>query len=138
MMPSFVLDCSVTMAWCFTDERTPATAALQDRMTTEAAVVPAHWFLEVGNVLVMAEKHKRIVARDAAQFLALLHILDIRADHETGPRTFDHLMPLCRNHGLTTYDAAYLDLAMRTHLPLATLDKDVRKAAKKMQIDLLG
>ncbi len=138
MMPSFVLDCSVTMAWCFADERTSAAAALQDRLTTEAAVVPAHWFLEVGNVLIMAEKHKRIVAPDAAQFLALLRILDIRADHETAPRTFDHLLPLCRAHHLTTYDAAYLDLAMRLQLPLATLDKDLRKAAKKLQVDLLG
>ena len=117
------------MAWLFADEATEETARVQDRLIAEAALVPAHWFLEVVNVLVMAERRKRIAAADATSFLHLLAALDIQADHETSARAFDHLPPLCRSHGLTSNDAAYLDLAVRRRLPLASLDDDLRQAA---------
>ena len=129
MTPSLIIDCSITMAWCFADEATVETARVQDRLIAEAAVVPSHWFLEVVNVLAMAEQRKRITAADATSFLHLLAALDIQTDHETSARAFDHLPPLCRSHGLTSYDAAYLDLAVRRRLPLASLDDDLRQAA---------
>jgi predicted nucleic acid-binding protein len=138
MTPGLVIDCSVTMAWCFADEATVETARVQDRLISEAAVVPPHWFLEVVNVLIMAEKRKRISAADAGSFLHLLAALDIHTDHETSARAFHHLPPVCRSHGLTSYDAAYLDLALRRHLPLATLDDDLRQAAIGLGIPVLG
>lgn len=110
MTPTLILDCSMAMAWCFADESTPKTVEIQDRLATEAAVVPGHWFLEVANVLAMAEKRKRISSDDSQQFVQLLSLLDIQVDEEASRRAFEHILPLCRTHGLTSYDAAYLDL----------------------------
>lgn len=138
MTPALIIDCSLTMAWCFADEATPKAAEIQDRLVSEAALVPEHWFLEVANVLAMAEKRNRISAADASRFVQLLTALDIQVDEEAAPRAFEHLLPLCRSHGLTSYDAAYVDLAMRRHLPLATLDDDLRTVASKLGVVVLG
>jgi predicted nucleic acid-binding protein len=138
MKPTLIIDGSITMAWCFADEATVETARVQDRLIAEAALVPAHWFLEVVNVLVMAEKRQRITAADATNFLRLLAALDIQTDHETSARAFGHLPSLCRSHGLTSYDAVYLDLALRRQLPLASLDDELREAAIGLGIPVLG
>ncbi len=138
MTAAFIMDCSITMAWCFADEATPGASKVQDRLEKEAALVPAHWFLEVINVLATAEKHKRITAATSAEFLALLETMDIQVDEETASRAFAHLLPLCRHHGLTSYDAAYLDLALRRRLPLASLDDDLRSAAEQLGLEVLG
>jgi len=135
---AFIIDCSITMAWCFADEATPAASKVQDRLKTETVLVPAHWFLEVTNVLAMAEKRKRITVARSAEFLALLSQMDIDIDHETASRSFAHLLPLCRSHGLTSYDAAYLELALRRRLALASLDDDLRSAARQTGINVLG
>ena len=82
MTPTLIIDCSLTMSWCFADEATEETARIQDRLVTEAALAPAHWFLEVTNVLRMAEKRNRISAADATQFVQLLGALDIQVDDE--------------------------------------------------------
>ncbi len=138
MKPTLILDCSMTMAWCFADESTPETMAIQDRLVSEAALVPAHWFLEVVNVLAMAEKRKRISPEDSSQFLQQLSVLDIQFDEEASRRAFDHLLPLCRSHGLTSYDAAYLDLVFRRQLPLASLDEALRQAVTSRGMQVLG
>jgi len=138
MKPAFILDCSITMAWCFADESTATSLEIQERLVSEAAIVPAHWFLEVVNVLAMAEKRKRISFHDAQQFVQLLSILDIQIDEDSSRRAFDHLLPLCRTHGLTSYDAAYLDLAVRRQLPLASLDDVLRRAATNLGLPVLG
>jgi predicted nucleic acid-binding protein len=138
MKPTLILDCSIVMAWCFADESTPETVLVQDRLAAEAAVVPGHWFLEVTNVLAMAEKRNRISADDALQFIQLLSCLDIQVDEEASRRAFDHILPLCRTHGLTSYDAAYLDLQLRWQLPLASLDDALRKAATSLGMQVLG
>lgn len=138
MNAAFIIDCSITMAWCFCDEATAAASKLQDRLERETALVPAHWFLEVTNVLAMAEKRKRITPAESNEFLALLEAMDIEVDDQAAGRAFAHLMPLCRSHGLTSYDAVYLDLALRRRLPLASLDDDLRSAAKQVGIDALG
>jgi predicted nucleic acid-binding protein len=132
MTPALVLDCSVAMSWCFADEASPAGQAVQERLVSESAVVPAHWHLEVINVLAMAERRKRIAAADSNQFLRLLGTFDIEVDVEASARAFAHLLPLCRSHGLTSYDAAYLDLALRRGLPLAKLDGELRAAASDL------
>jgi predicted nucleic acid-binding protein len=84
--PTLILDCSIAMAWCFADESTSETVQIQERLASEAAVVPAHWFLEVANVLAMAEKRNRISTADASQFVQLLSILDIQVDDEASSR----------------------------------------------------
>jgi len=86
----------------------------------------------------MAEKRKRISPDDASQFLQLLSVLDIQVDEEASRRAFDHILPLCRSHGLTSYDAAYLDLVLRRQLPLASLDDALRQAVTNLGMPLLG
>jgi predicted nucleic acid-binding protein len=134
----FVVDCSVAMAWLFHDEATPKTTALLNRMATETALVPAWWFIEIANVLAMAERKGRITPTQSDAFIADLGKLAIERDDEATDRAFTHLLSLCRKHRLTSYDAIYLDLAIRRSLPLATLDDDLRKAARKLGVALLG
>ena len=138
MSASFVLDCSIAMAWLFHDEATPKTSALLNRLASEAALVPAWWFIEVTNVLAMAERRGRITPAQSDAFIADLGKLAFERDDEAPGRAFTHLLPLCRTHRLTSYDAAYVDLAIRRRLPLATLDDDLRKTARKLGIGLLG
>jgi len=138
MTPTFVIDCSITMAWCFSDESTAATVGIQDRLVREACVVPVHWPLEVANVLAMAEKRKRIAEPASTQFLSLLSVMEIHVDLESSSRAFGYALPLCRSHGLTSYDAAYLDLALCRQLPLASLDDALRRAAVSLGVEVLG
>jgi len=138
MSAAFVVDCSVAMTWLFNDEATPQTAELLGRLATESALVPTWWFVEVANVLAIAERKSRIAAAQSIAFISDLDKLDIQSDDDGPGRAFAHLLPLCREHQLTSYDAVYLDLALRRGLPLATLDQQLRKAAKKMGVKLLG
>jgi len=135
---AFVVDCSVAMAWLFHDEATTKTEALLNRLTTETALVPAWWFIEIANVLTIAERKGRISPAQSDAFIADLSKLGIERDDEAPARAFTHLLALCRSHRLTSYDAIYLDLAIRRSLPLATLDDDLRKTAKKLGVALLG
>jgi predicted nucleic acid-binding protein len=136
--PAFVVDCSIAMAWLFNDEATPKTAALLNRLATQTALVPAWWFIEITNVLAMAERKGRIKPTESDAFIADLSKLGIERDDEAPDRAFTHLLALCRRHRLTSYDAIYLDLAVRRNLPLATLDDALRKAAHKVGVRLLG
>lgn len=138
MKDLFVLDCSVTMTWFFHGESTPATDSLLDQLQSGgSAVVAGHWPLEVGNTLMMGERRKRCSPADSSQFISILDSLEIEADRETGTRAVADSLALARSQNLTLYDAAYLELAMRRKLPLATLDIDLRKAAKKVGVRCL-
>ena len=138
MSAAFVLDCSIAMAWLFGDEATPKTTALVNRLASETAIVPGWWFIEVTNVLALAERKGRIAPAQSDAFIADLGKLDIEGDDEAPNRAFTNLLPLCRAHRLTCYDAMYLELALRRDLPLATLDEDLRKAAKLLGLRALG
>jgi len=138
MNASFVVDCSLAMTWCFKDEATKETRNLFRRLSTEATLVPAHWFLEIANALLFSERRKRITTAESAQFLNTLGALEIEIDHEAVNRAFHDVLPLSRANNLTSYDAAYLDLAIRRRLPLASLDDDLRRAAKARGVKLLG
>lgn len=138
MKSSFVLDCSLAVAWCFSDEATARTTKLLKRMEHEAALIPAWWYLELTNVLVLAEKKGRIDADQVAEFIALVESFQLEVDEQAPRRAFQHLLPLCRAGQLTSHDAVYLDLAMRRQLPVASLDESLRKAAKKHGVKLLG
>lgn len=135
---AFVVDCSVAMAWLFQDEATAKTTALLNRLATETAVVPAWWFIEITNVLAMAERKRRITPTQSDAFIADLGKLAVERDDDAPDRAFTHLLGLCRTHQLTSYDAIYLDLAIRRSLPLATLDEELRRTAKKLGVSLLG
>ncbi len=138
MSAAFIVDCSLAITWLFKDEATAETTKLLKRLDSETALVPAWWFLEVANVIAMAERKGRVTPDKSAQFIVELSNLDLEIDSESAERAFDHLLPLCRTHQLTSYDAVYLDLALRRHMPLGTLDEPLRKAAKKLGVKLLG
>src|SRR3990172_900370 len=138
MTPSFVIDASVAMTWCFKDEITPVTQRLLKDRGSKPALVPAWWYVEIANVLALAEQKGRLSTTEIIDFIAVLDNAQIEVDNEAPQRAFSHLLPLCRKHRLTSYDAIYLDLAQRRRLPLATLDGPLRKAAKKLGVKLLG
>jgi predicted nucleic acid-binding protein len=135
---AWVFDASITMAWCFDDEKTPDTEALLDRLLlNDPAVVPQLWPLEVGNVLTLAYRKNRISSAERAEFLELLRTASIAIDPHTAGRALTTILPLAETHRLTTYDATYLELAMRLGVPLATLDKNLRHAAGEAGVSLL-
>ena len=136
-MSAFVLDCSVAASWLFEDEATPETDALLRRLEKDKGLVPGIWRPELGNVLVQAERRKRIVRAQVATFLRLVEQLPIVVDEEMDNRTLERVLALARAEGLTVYDAAYLDLAMRRGTELATLDKELVRAARRNGIATL-
>src|SRR5437879_5871951 len=133
---TLVIDCSLTMAWFFKDEATPYTNAVRASFASERAVVPSLWPLEVANVLLMGERRKRSTQAKTAKWLRFLSALPIAVEPETPRFAFDPFLALARSHKLTAYDAAYLELAIRRGLPLATLDHDLEKAAKALGVPL--
>lgn len=132
----FVLDSSVALAWCFEDEATPQTDALLEQLADDTAVAPPLWELEVINVLLLAERRERITEAQTARFVALISQLPILID-SAGP-DMGVVLAAGRHHGLTAYDAAYLVLAEREGIPLATMDAKLRAAATTAGVPLLG
>ncbi len=135
---SLVLDCSATLAWIYNDETTHAVQAVFDAVCNGGAWVPGLWRLEVANVLEMGVRRSRHTAdfRDAT--LSDLALLPIRLDPETDLHAWGATRRLSALYGLTVYDAAYLELARRRNLPLATLDQALRAAALTEGVPLLG
>jgi predicted nucleic acid-binding protein len=130
MPAKFVLDNSVVMAWCFQDEGNTYTEAVLDSLENVEAVVPAIWPLELGNALLVAERKKRLSEASVIRFLALVNTLPILIEQETPERMLKEIISLARQRGLSTYDASYLDLAMRLGLPISTQDELLKKAAQ--------
>lgn len=136
-MSAFVLDASIALAWCFDDEASEETDRLAERLRDHGAFVPNLWHLELSNVLLQAERRGRITAADIAVRLRLLGQLPIETDTETHLRATRDTLALARPERLTAYDAAYLELAMRRGLPLASRDQDLRAAAKRLGVGVL-
>jgi predicted nucleic acid-binding protein len=132
----FVLDSSVAIAWCFPDEHAPYPQAVLDSLAGTAAAVPSLWHLEVANALLVGERRGRCTAADVNTWLGFLAALPIRTDPETEARTWSDTLRLARTHGLSTYDASYLELAVRRGLPLAALDGKLKTAAAAAGIGL--
>jgi len=126
------------MTWCFGEEASTESTRLLKRLDSEFALVPSLWFLEVTNILALAEKRGKISTWQVDDFIFKISFLNLEIDYEASERAFSHLLPLCRNHGLTSYDAVYLDLALRSGLPLASLDNDLRACAQLHGIEVLG
>jgi predicted nucleic acid-binding protein len=134
---SWVADCSLAMAWCFEDEATPRTEALLDRTESDAVVVPLHWPLEVTNVLRTAVKRGRLTESQSAKKAAALMSLPTRYDLLTHQLAFTTTYQLAQKYKLTSYDAAYLELAIRLGAELATNDEDLIRAARQTGVSLL-
>jgi predicted nucleic acid-binding protein len=134
---TFVLDASTALSWCFEDEATPEGDALLERLQSEFARVPNHWSLEIANSLVIAERRRRLDAPRIERYLTVLSSLDIRADAGTTERAFGEVLHLARDARLTSYDAAYLDLALREGLPLATRDSTLAAAARRTGVEVI-
>lgn len=132
-----VLDCSATMAWAFEDELDSHAIALLERLKKGEAHVPCIWPLEVCNSLLVSERKKRLTESDSAYFFNLLTTLDIRVDTLSVVTTFSSIPILAREHKLSSYDAAYLELAMREGLPLATRDDRLKTAAQRAGLALV-
>jgi predicted nucleic acid-binding protein len=124
---AFVLDASITACWAFEDEGHPHADLAYRRIRTEEAVVPSLWWFEVRNILVVNERRKRITESGTTSFLRELARLPIRLDRSP---VEGEVLRLAREHRLSVYDAAYLELARREGLALATLDRDLANAAR--------
>jgi predicted nucleic acid-binding protein len=135
-MEVFVLDASVALSWCFEDEKDKTTIELLDKIENYALLVPEIWTLEVGNALLMAERRKRFTYAEVQTFLNLLKELNIEVDYRTSKKGFTDILNLARANHLTTYDAAYLELALRLDIPLATKDIALQKAAKNLGVEI--
>jgi predicted nucleic acid-binding protein len=130
----FVLDNSVTMRWFFGDGKPQDLAyagKVLDMMQEAQALVPATWGLEVANVIAKAEEKALVTEARSGAFLEMLEDVDIEADSATFVHALSHTLQLARRYKLSSYDASYLELALRLGLPLATLDEDLQKAARK-------
>ena len=131
---AFVLDASIAAAWALPDESSSLADRLLTRTELHGAVVPALWWYELQNILIIAERGKRITASDADAFLRNLERLTIRiAELGDGQR----IQRLARAHRLSVYDAAYLELALRENLPLGTLDRTLALAAAPERVTIL-
>lgn len=136
-MTVLVLDASVAVSWCFPDRRTEFTMRVLREIADGFAVVPGLWSLEVGNALVASERKGHLTESQITAFLRDLDELPKQVEHTTSEQAFGRTFELARRNKLTTYDACYLELAERMQLPLATLDVDLKKAAKKTGVALV-
>ena len=135
---SLVLDSSATLAWIYSDETTEEIRQLFDAVAENGATVPALWRLEVANSLTVAVRRRRIDADFRRAALADLALLDITTDPHTDSLAWGETLTLADRFRLTLYDAAYLELAQRRTLPLATLDEELCAAAGALGVRVLG
>ena len=134
---SFIVDNSVALAWCFEEEQTPEVMSLLDRVAETGAVAPQLWPIEALKGLLSAERRGRIDPKRRQRLMGFLQDLPITLDDETVPRLWTDTARLAEQHRLTAYDAAYLELAVRLRLPLATGDKALIAAAGNEGVALL-
>ncbi len=131
----FVVDASIAACWALRDEQHPFADAARTRVADDSAIAPVLWWFEIRNIIVVKERVGRITEADATTFLDWMTRLGISLDRS--PESSE-LLRLARKHKLTAYDAAYLELAMRQRIPLATLDKNLAGAAEAEGVTLVG
>lgn len=136
-MSGVVIDTSIALSWCFEDEASPETDLLFGRVRDDGGIVPGLWHLELGNVLLQAEKRGRISAKDIGIRLDLIAGLPIVTDQETTARAWREILTIARAERLTTYDATYLELAARRGVPLLTKDTELARAARRVGVQVL-
>lgn len=125
----------MALAWLLPDETNARADAVRDAVENGADTwIPVHWWLEIANGLLMAERRRRITAEQVAQALSLLNALPLEEDEQTAEQISVRTLTLARKHNLTVYEAAYLELAQRRGATLATFDDQLLKAASKEKI----
>lgn len=137
-LKEFVLDSSITLAWYFKDELNEYASAVRERMVQSRAIVPGLWPLEVANSIVIGERRGRSTRAQAATWLSVLGALPIFVDGETSVRAWGDTLNIARAQNLSAYDAAYLEVAMRRGLPIATLDCELKTAAVVVGVSLFS
>jgi predicted nucleic acid-binding protein len=135
---TLVVDASITLSWFFADERTAASRTVLDEVLEEGAIVPVLWRFEVANALQLAVRRRRIHAVDRDETLADLANIDIAVDLEGSDLAWSRCVPMADKHGLTVYDASYLELAQRRGYRLATLDLALIKAGRAEMVPVIG
>jgi predicted nucleic acid-binding protein len=133
----FVLDASVTAAWCFWNESSSHAIALLDSLRQRKAVVPGLWHVETANMLLQAERRRRVTEAECVILTRFLATLPIETDSESERRAHGPILALARLHRLSAYDATYLDVAQRRGLPLATRDRLLEEAARESGVPLI-
>lgn len=133
----FVLDCSVAISWCLVDENNDYANGILAMMPDAEAFVPGIWSLEIANVLLVAERRNRMTTEQSEEAITLLQSLLIQVDTATDASALSATLMLGRKEGLAAYDAAYLELALRLGLPLATIDTRLAQAATRCGVDLI-
>ena len=136
-MSQFVLDCSVSAAWCLQDENSSKALTILDRLAHDTAVVPALWCYEMANVLLVAERKGRITPAIATREIELLLQLPISLVEQEKSRLLHEVKELARQYSLSVYDASYLDLSLQAALPLVSFDKRLVEAATACGVDLI-
>jgi predicted nucleic acid-binding protein len=137
-MTGIVIDASVTLSRCFSDEQTPLSLGALDRLKAgEQAVVPSFWPLEILNVLLLGERKGRIAPYQTKALFDILRALNPRIDHASLEVVVGPVQIICRDHRLTPYDALYVELALRSGFPPATLDQSQREAATALGVSCL-
>jgi predicted nucleic acid-binding protein len=132
----FVLDGSVTLAWLFLDEQDPYADAIVAKLPNLEMLVPRLWHLEVANVLLVGERRRRCSQADTTQWLSYLAGLPIVVDDSTEARAWSDTIGLARQNALTAYAAAYLEIAIREGVPIATLDAPLKAAAQALGVPI--
>jgi predicted nucleic acid-binding protein len=134
---SFIVDSSVALAWYFVDETSPYAESVFDRLQVTEAVVPALWPLEMANGFLMAQRRRRLTPAQITRSVQSIGLLPIDLDTEGLRNALGAVLSAALTYGLTAYDASYLELAIRRHLPLATQDEQLRAAAEQAGVELL-
>ena len=135
---TLVVDSSICLAWCFEDERTPLALSVADRIVDGHAWVPSLWRYELANGLLAAERRGRVSSAWRIAMMENFSALDIRCDRDADDHVFGATAQLADRYRLTVYDAAFLELAQRRRLPLATLDGALAQASKDAGVELLA
>jgi predicted nucleic acid-binding protein len=133
---NFVLDASIALSWCFEDEGDDYAERVLESLNGSEATTASLWPLEMANGLLTAERRGRIEPAASSEFMHLLLSLPIVIDPVARRRSLESAVELGRRHGLTSYDAAYLELALRLEVPLATLDEALADAARREGVEL--
>ena len=136
-MTGIVVDASVALAWCFPDEANDYADEVLLALEEQPILVPSVWPLEVTNAVAVAERRKRISQPEVHRFIELLEALTIHQDSLPVADAVSNILPLAREYGLSSYDASYLEVAIRRGAPLATLDTRLKSASRKAGIELL-
>jgi predicted nucleic acid-binding protein len=137
-MTPIVIDASITIAWLFEDEADDAAIAVAEAVAEHGALAPSLWHYEVGNVLLAAERRGRCSSDFVMSSLGRLGMLAVAIDSDGGSHRWADTLALARVEGLTVYDAAYLELAIRENASLATRDRELIAAARRRAVQVCG